>query len=275
MARGNDGNLIQHTIESDLAAHLSASDSLNRLWLTCTHSMEPFAPIQHGRFERAARRRRFEYWWQCALLDDEAGPEPNPPVLRAYRHCRQIDRDRYPNSAEIVSALIGRQQLAGTLVELKDVNYQALIERWNGTAVTIKPGSWRQELTDLAAPSELDRPWLFTMDPFTYSEELEHSNGSLYPGDFHRLRAPVRSWLINEQPGVFCAFCYSLTLNRYGAYRRASQSFCNDLNIPNLHLGFVDVKSGSRTHLGVLISCDKQLVEGASARWQSVRDFPL
>ena len=45
MARGNDGNLLQHTVEAEIIAALTAGMDPPSLYLVCTHSMAPFEPI--------------------------------------------------------------------------------------------------------------------------------------------------------------------------------------------------------------------------------------
>jgi len=269
MARGNDGNLLQHAVESELGFGLVAAASAGGLWLTCTHSMGPFEPLSRPPTEQPSQRHRFEHWWQRALLNEEAA---DPPLLHAYRHCRQIDRDRYPNSAEIISVLIGRDQLAGTLVELKEVNGRALADRWRETAVAIKPGSWREALADLTAPANLDRPWLFTMDPFTYVTRPDADDGDLHAGDFQLLRNTVRSWLNSAQPGVFCAFCYAMPAGVRDEYQAAMQRFRDEMDIPHLALAFAEVKIADKSHVGALISQQAGLLEIACDRWAALRD---
>jgi len=99
MARGNDGNLLQHTVESELAAALVAPDSARGIWLTCTHSMAPFEPMRPRDEEIADRQKRFSYWWEKALRDDDGGAlRKGPAVLGAYRRCRKENPAKIPTA---------------------------------------------------------------------------------------------------------------------------------------------------------------------------------
>jgi hypothetical protein len=269
MARGNDGNLLQHAIESELAGGLAGADSAPGLWLTCTHSMAPFEPFYRPPTEQGNQRQRFEHWWERALNIDEAA---GPPVLRGYRCCRQGNRDGYPNSAEISSEIIGREHLAGTLVEFKDAKYHALVDRWSGTKVRIKQGSWRAALADLTAPADLDRPWLFTMDPFTYATRSNEDNGDLHPGDFQLLREPLRSWLDSSREGVFTAFCYAMLADVRDEYQAAMRRLRDDMEMPNVVVSFAELSAAGRFHVGALISKQAGLLEMACERWATLRD---
>ena len=48
MAKGNDGNYLQHSIEVNAAMHLSQMDTNGRLHIALTHGMAPFE-----RFEKS------------------------------------------------------------------------------------------------------------------------------------------------------------------------------------------------------------------------------
>lgn len=268
MARGNDGNLLQHTVESALTARLVAGSNTRGLCFTCTHSMGPFEPIEPGAEDR---KRRFKKWWQWALTEAPAGTDKTEPaVLRAYRSCRRVETDLYPNSAEIVSASVGRERLRGSLVECDQRKHQALAERWRKTGVRTICGSWRDQLDHLTAPENLDRPWLFTMDPMSFGDGRPDR---LLSSDFQILLGPVKSWIVSKQPGVFCVFCYSMDAARVNAYCEAMRNFRKCLDVPDLHVAFARVGLGGIAHVGALVSLDKDLAEDACTDWNTVRDL--
>ncbi len=276
MARGNDGNLLQHTVESELAAALVAPDPARGLWLTCTHAMAPFEPIRHRDEEIDDRQNRFSYWWKMALRDENGGAPPSQPaVLGAYRRCRKEDPSQYPNSAEVVSALVGRERVAGVLIELDGAKHRALAKRWCGTNIKAVNASWRKSLAELGRPAGLDCPWLFTMDPMQFVAGNDNDDAMLHPGDFGRLLDPVRSFLISGQPGVFCVFCYSMWNHVAAAFKMAVEDFREKLVVPDLHVAFAEIRFGGISHVGAMLSRDQRLLDGARDRWISIRDGDL
>jgi len=46
MAKGNDGNYLQHCIEVEAAVRLAEMDAAGRLHIALTHGMRPFEPFE-------------------------------------------------------------------------------------------------------------------------------------------------------------------------------------------------------------------------------------
>jgi len=276
VARGNDGNLLQHTVESELATALVTADSVRGLWLTCTHSMAPFEPMRPRDEEIADRQQRFSHWWEMALRDESGDAvRKEPAVLGAYRRCRKENLSQYPNSAEIVSALIGRDRLAGVLIELDGAKAAELARRWDGTNIKTVNASWRSSLAELRAPAGLDRPWLFTMDPMQYVAKNEYDDAMLHPGDFGLLVDSVRSFLNSGQPGVFCVFCYSMWNHVAAAFKTEVEAFREKLAIADLRIAFAEIRFGGISHVGAMLSRDQRLLDAARDQWITVRDTEM
>src|ERR1700686_4411772 len=98
MAKGNDGNLLQHSVECALAHTLC--DSKSGLHLVCTHAMAPYEAFEQQR-------------WGAHRLIDQAlkiarNPQARdePPVVGAYRDTN-ANGNRSPNSADLIPAIMG------------------------------------------------------------------------------------------------------------------------------------------------------------------------
>ena len=46
MAKGNDGNYLQHSIEIESATRLAGTDPRGRLHIALTHGMSPWEPFR-------------------------------------------------------------------------------------------------------------------------------------------------------------------------------------------------------------------------------------
>src|ERR1700688_4911635 len=108
MAKGNDGNLLQHSVECALAWELYG-DGMHGLHLVCTHAMsisEPFDEPRHS---------------PHAIIDAALALAEHPvqtePVLHAY-HALGASAQGYPNSSELIAARLGDRKLSGCLVEV-------------------------------------------------------------------------------------------------------------------------------------------------------------
>ena len=52
MAKGNDGNYLQHCIEVEAAVRLAQADPSGRLHVALTHGMAPFEKLEEPNVER-------------------------------------------------------------------------------------------------------------------------------------------------------------------------------------------------------------------------------
>lgn len=54
MAKGNDGNYLQHCIEVEAAVRLAGMDTAGRLHIALTHGMRPFEPFEKKKYVQMA-----------------------------------------------------------------------------------------------------------------------------------------------------------------------------------------------------------------------------
>jgi len=170
MAKGNDGNLLQHGIE--LAA-VSAIGS-KPLWLTCTHSMAPREVCAEPN-----RDRRLRHWLKSPL--------GTPSIAAAYQRTKAA-LDSYPNTSELIAATVGDENICGDLFEVCETKIRSLRARWSQSKLTVRGLSWRQGLWKIQIPSA-DSAWLFTMDPMTFVSDNENGidDDKLRHDDVNRL----------------------------------------------------------------------------------------
>ena len=275
MAKGNDGNLLQHAVETKIACELAGPADLPGLYLACTHAMQPFDPLERRHEKHVEGRRRFEAWWERATHQTHSeGVEP--PILIAYRRCRAEDPLLYPNTAQMVSSLLGRNRVRSLLIDRND-GMRGYFDNWSlGRAIRVYLGkSWRDRLQSLHAPQDLDRPWLFTMDPMKYWPDNEKDDDDLHPNDVDRLASVVASFVTTGQPGVFAAFCYSMIgrTDRRSDFRRWAQKLAHQTAVHSVYLKFVDI--AELGHIGALISRDPRLLETVHDHWTEIRDAEL
>lgn len=269
MARGNDGNLMQHAIEAKLIVELGADCGLH---LITTHSMAPFEPLNPRAEENARQRARFDYWWALALDEQQVG---EPCVLGAYRATRRWIPDMYPNTAEIAAELLGRDRLQGKLIEVLPEKCRQLTEAWAGTDVTTLEGSWRARIGD-ALPEDLDRPWVLSLDPMTYVAEHERDDNQFHPNDFAPLTRAMESLCATKQPGAMALFCYSMMPNVQNAFRDAAADALADLEDRELlHLRFADVAFGGMAHVAAIAATNENVTDQACGSWIALKERPL
>jgi hypothetical protein len=255
MAKGNDGNLLQHGIE------LAAVSAIDRLptFLTCTHSMAP-----RERCDDPRRDRRLRYWL------NEAGNTPS--VARAYRETN-ASLESYPNTSELIASLIGNEKLRGDLFEVCDDKIRELRARWNGYPVTVHGQSWRIGLGATTIPSKEDG-WLFTMDPMTFVSDDPNADddNNLRPQDvdllidfFRRIGSFGSRWVIS-------IFCFELRrgpgVNRYQLFLDEMERFRHALGLRNeTH----EVSYGN-PHVGSVLSSSSDLLGQIREQWQTLHN---
>jgi hypothetical protein len=262
VARGNDGNLLQHGVEAELANALAPEGTLH---LVCTHGMAPSES-----WENPGRNRRLLHW-----LGQAAGPpNPNEPaVVRAYR-TRNVSPEAYPNTGEIVAALLGRDGLTGFISEKDLQKHDRLRQAWNATGITPLLGSWRQHLGVIQAVVP-NRPWLFSMDPMTFFPDRarEEDDNRLYPVDLYGLLRPIwEDFFESGQPGAVALFCFELQrgpgIDRYELFRETTQAFARNLGaqIQNFEVSY------GNPHVGAVLTKTPGLLDIVADRWQTLHD---
>ena len=210
MAKGNDGNYLQHCIEVGAAVHLAEMDTAGRLHIALTHGMEPFE-----RFKPFALREQQTPYYQLLKNKLEDAKQPSqadePAVVKAYRETGASDT-RYPNSAGLLRAVIGAENLSGGITEICSRKYKCLSEAWLNSNVKTACASWREEICKdgiLACPEDLQTPWLFSMDPMTYSEHGRKKE-NLNRSDIDILSDALRRYFSSGNPGFAAMFVYNV-----------------------------------------------------------------
>jgi hypothetical protein len=122
--------------------------------------MGPYEAFEHRRKNPGAFKK-LDAW--LAVARDVTREKDQPAATGAYR-LTQAGSHHYPNSGEILAALLGRSNLSGQICEPDRAKCGALERAWQGSRVTILAGSWRGHLGSLCCPSNLSVPWLFSMD---------------------------------------------------------------------------------------------------------------
>lgn len=214
MAKGNDGNYLQHCIEIEAAVRLAEMDTTGRLHIALTHGMKPFEPFD-GQKTNTCRE---------LLLGKlaEANNKPQaeePAVVKAYRETG-ASKTRYPNSAELLRAVIGAENLSGGITEMCSRKHKSLSSAWVNTKVKTACASWREEICAggiLACPEDLQSPWLFSMDPMTYNEEGYMDDAKLYRADIGILSCALSHYFRSGRPGVAALFVYNIGVQKNNA----------------------------------------------------------
>lgn len=244
MAKGNDGNYLQHAAELRLAIRLAGSEG--RLHIALTHGMEPFeacdvpGQAQHGHLDAALA---------AAARPAVAGEDV---LVTAYRSV-SATRQHYPNSGEIIAATLGRNNLSGCITEKDPLKAPSLQAAWAGTAVRAVNDSWRgQVMTGLACPARLDRPWLVSMDPMTWAVDAgDIDDASLRHADLERIKRLVAPYVASGRPGAAAVFVYRVHKDIQPDFRGEMDALAKRLGLEVLHRDMLH-NGGNRNLLAVL-----------------------
>ncbi len=254
MAKGNDGNLLQHGIE--LAAVTAIAN--RSLRLTCTHSMAPREPCPEPR-----RHRRLLHW-----LDSELD---FPSVAAAYRQT-EASLLSYPNTAELIASRLGDDNICGDLFEVCVNKVGLLRTRWADTGLQVQGNSWRQGLASVAIPSA-ESSWLFTMDPMTFLPNGEESidDDRLRPSDvsllieyFHKAAVFGTKWVIS----IFCFELRSGPVDQYNQFLDEMRRMSNSLA---LRMEPFQVTYGN-PHVAAVFSPSKDVIAQIGKEWRILHD---
>ena len=141
MAKGNDGNYLQHSIEVAVALHLVARTSDGRLHVALAHGMAPYEAC--GALPSGQARRLLHESLEAARTPATAG---EASIVAAYR-ATNASLESYPNTGELLAAVIGRNRLSGGITET-DADKDAKLQRvWSDSDVTPVAASWRREVS--------------------------------------------------------------------------------------------------------------------------------
>lgn len=268
MAKGNNGNLLQHFTECEIARYLTNEPGASNLHVVFTHGM---APRESFDKERNTPHLALDRCLCKARLDESGKLGCEFAVVEAYRETK-ASANSYPNSAELVARIVGGDEaLHGLICETCAAKHTALTERWSGSEVSIHRGSWRKAKADLTAPADLQSPWLFSMDPFTFTQRSFSEavdDGYLDECDLDLVKDILSGYLQAPQPGALCVFCYGLRRCMQQVYRDAIDKAFGKLD---LHVRFVETcAGGGNKHIGALASPDGCMLEAVEQRWQNL-----
>lgn len=207
MAKGNNGNYLQHGVEVAVAVHLAARNPQRRLHVALAHGMAPFEPC--GELPNGQARALLHDALRAAQIPAVNG---EPPIVAAYR-ATNASLEHYPNTSELLRAMIGQDRLSGGITEVDAGKHKQLEAVWSGSGITPVKSSWRNETTAggvLMCPVSLGTPWLFAADPMTYREDGYTDDDKLYRADLSRVSAVLNSFVSSGQPGMAALFVYAV-----------------------------------------------------------------
>ena len=258
MAKGNDGNFLQHSVEVAVAERLRAENPAG-LHIALTHGMAPFEKFDLPL--SAPQRGLMRCHLKLALrLSGRDTQEDEPLIVSAYRRTRASDT-HYPNSAELLRAIRGESGLAGGITETCPTKYPVLARAWRGSSVNVCHASWRSQVRDggvLACPDDLQTPWLFSMDPMTFAKSSQSTKPShescdddkLHEADMTLLRRALTAYAQSNQPGVATLFVYGANPERQQAFWQSAKELaaCVSTACPNsgLHCYSLTHRGGNR-----------------------------
>jgi len=222
VAKGNDGNYFQHSIEVGIAQHLTKLSTQSAIHIALTHGMTPFERCDTP--PKGQRRVLLQKALQAAQNPSTCG---EPPIITAYR-ATNASLERYPNTGELLAATLGRGRLSGGITEVDAGKHTKLVEAWAGSGVTPVNSSWRCEVNPggiLSCPATLRSPWLFAADPMTFREDRYADDDKLYREDLLRVSATLKGYIASGKPGVAALFVYAVRHNN----RPQFWSFADDI----------------------------------------------
>jgi hypothetical protein len=210
MARGNDGNLLQHAVELGVVDAMLSLPAVEALRLTCTHAMAPFEALKDPTTDASSTRLR----GRLALSGSDIDDCNLPLLIRAYRHLGATER-RYPNTAMLVQWLAGSRQaaLGGTLCE-KEV---ALADELRRALPNFEVQTNWRDLPDFGCAGQGHQAWLVTMDPYKFTRGTHDNEGVIDASDVADIACKVGPCISSGAVGALLVFVYGM----YAPERRA------------------------------------------------------
>jgi hypothetical protein len=231
--------------------------------------MRPFEAFEQ-RGANPGAFRLLERW-----LDAARNPEndDDPAVLAGYR-ATNASETHYPNTGELLATIVPRRRLSGCVCEVNTDKIAELEQAWSDTDVAVRAGSWRQSLIDLAAPKNLRRPWLFTMDPMRFTTSEFSDDAMLRSPDLCLVEPVLSTFFETAQPGAAVIFCFSLLPEMQKKFPDEVRRLIKDKIDGAKILTICTVARGGNRHLGVAVSCDEELLQAVEAEWKAIEAGP-
>ena len=132
MAKGNDGNYLQHCIEVEAAVRLAQMDAKGRLHIALTHGMAPFESFDMLFDNRKPSGTRYKLIKNKLSASKKTPQGDDPAVVKAYRKT-MASESCYPNSAELLKAMLGMENLSGGITEIDRKKHDTLSSVWLNT----------------------------------------------------------------------------------------------------------------------------------------------
>lgn len=198
------------------------------LHVALTHGMKPFGATGGPKHNTC-----------CRLLYGALNEASNRPqdgereIVKAYRKSKASQK-RYPNSAELLRTVIGTSRLSGGITEVCQTKHEELKKAWRGSGIVVAQSSWREKLdlnSALACPKHLKAPWLFSMDPMTYTEN-ESDTANLYCSDLGLLIPALKRYVASGHPGIACFFVYCMTGTKERQFWKFMDNLARCLSVP-------------------------------------------
>ena len=141
MAKGNDGNYLQHSVEVAVAVNLACKYANGRLHLALAHGMAPFeacGPLPHGQTRALLYR---------SLHAAQGSPDSSEPLIVAAYRATKASLAHYPNTAELLRAVIGEDRLTGGITEVDTAKWLQLEQGWSRSGIRPVNSSWRKQVS--------------------------------------------------------------------------------------------------------------------------------
>lgn len=259
MAKGNDGNLLQHTIEAEIARGLSLGCTRG-VYVVLTHGMAPFESFT-PRATNPSAYRLLDRWLNYSASSNFS--KSDLAVVDAYRGCRASSL-YYPNSAEVCAAIV--PDISGCIAEVDATKYSQLAMRWKNTAITVHHQSWRFNGAEmLSPPRNLDRAWLISLDPMTFTLSDGGDDDKFRLEDLKLIARKWDAFVATGQSGAMVAICYSLQPTTAEAYRKAAK----EVDLPNL-LFLETVARGGNRHVAAIWSTATETATCVQEAWAHI-----
>lgn len=207
MAKGNDGNYLQHSVEVAAAVHLAAKNPQGRLHVALAHGMAPFETC--GELPNGQARARLH---DALLAAQNLRTSDESSIIKAYR-ATSASLEHYPNTGELLRWMIGQDRLSGGIAEVDPQKHAQLQEAWSGSGVVPVRSSWRAQTSPggvLTCPASLGASWLFAADPMTYREDGYNDDDKLDREDLSQVSSALDSFIASGEPGVPALFVYAV-----------------------------------------------------------------
>jgi len=175
------------------------------------------------------------------------------PIIDEYARL-DASETHYPNTANVLQSAAQAMNvtLTGVLVD-KDKHVESLL-RESFPSFRIFCGDWRFPMVRYRSS---DAPWLFTMDPYTFS--ASKGLGDLTSDDLKLVGEHATKTLIHSGVlGAITIFCYSMDDNTRAAFWNATVDALGNYSLEFLS---IDATSPGKRHVAAIMSTSSKVTE--------------